>query len=394
MQQVGQIGADGMSEMVKGLSSRFTDDVERALARASDNLTLAGERIVQMSDRMDQSSGRVGTEMDFAVQRLSQAADDLRSAIGAAAQSTSGAFTQGAEQLLSIMNRTLEGIRDNTSEGSRALSAAAGEMREAAQGFRVEIERASADGGAAAREHIAAEGAHAAGAIDAAGKAVLSAVDRTTKEISDRTEEFVQKAGQTLLAPLDRITGGLGAIVASLDDGAAGMRRLSDGVRAGAEATQQAAANFKDSSRALVSAVGPIHSANERIERAVAQLKESSILAADTMVRSSKETAQSAAHTLAAAKEALGGHGRAIEASLEQLGKMLAQLNGQGERLDQIDEKLGKAFETYARQVATAVDSLFGHVRKMQDELSPALDTLRTIVEQAEQFTPESRRRL
>ncbi|WP_424363845.1 MotA/TolQ/ExbB proton channel family protein [Methylocystis parvus] len=122
MQQISQAGADGMGEMVKGLSERFSDDVGRALAKASESLVQAGDRIAALSERMDQSSGRVGTEIDAAVARLTQAVEDLRSAMGATAQTASGAFTQGAEQLLAVMDQTLEGIRDNTGESARALS--------------------------------------------------------------------------------------------------------------------------------------------------------------------------------------------------------------------------------------------------------------------------------
>jgi ABC-type transporter Mla subunit MlaD len=95
---------------------------------------------------------------------------------------------------------------------------------------------------------------------------------------------------------------------------------------------------------------------------------------------------------LKAAEQTLGGHSRAIEASLAGVGAMVDRLKGQGNRLDEIDEKLGGAFDAYTEHVDTAVDGLFEHVRRMQEELAPALDTLRAIVEQAEQFTPESRR--
>lgn len=400
MQQMGQASADGMDEMVKGLSARFSDDVGRALAKASESLVIAGDRIAALSDRMDQSSGRVGTEIDAAVERLTQSLDDLRASMNATAQATSGAFTQGAEQLLSVMNRTLEGIRDNTGEGSRVLSEAAADMREAAQRFRAEIEAAAAHGREAAQQQIVAEGDTAAKAIKSAGETVVDAVDRTTREISDKTERFAQKAAQELFAPLEQVTGQLGALVGTLSEGAAEMRRFSDGVRAGAQAGEQAAGSFRTASQDLTAAVTPIQSANERIETAIAQLQDSTSHAASTVVRSSEETARHAAETLAAAKEVLGGETRAIEAALSGLRDMLNRMKDQGDRLDaqtgrldDMDAKLDKAFEEYTSRVTMAVESLFGHVRKMQDELSPALDTLRAIVEQAEQFRPQSGRR-
>jgi len=392
LNQVGQAGSDGMNEMVKGLSARFSDDVGQALGKASESLVKAGDKIAQISDRMDQSSGRVGSEIDSAVNRLTQAVEDLRSGLGATAATTSGAFTQGADHLLSVMNQTLEGIRDNTSAGAKAVSAAAAEMREAANIFRTEIQSASSQSNAAVKEQIGAVGSHAAGAIGSASAAMLEALARSSQEISSQTESFAAKAAHDLFAPIDRISEQLGSMVATLSEGATGMQRLSDGVRAGAEASEKAAGNFRGASQDLVTAVTPIHSANARIETAVTQLRESTQNAADTVVRSSQLTAQSAAQTLAAAQEMIGGHSKSIEASLHAVSLMLAQLKGQGARLDTMDEKLGSAFDQYTNHVATAVDSLFGHVRKMQEELSPALDTLRAIVEQAEQFTPQSRR--
>ncbi|MBU3888563.1 hypothetical protein [Methylosinus sp. KRF6] len=381
IQQATQANADGMGEMVKDLSTRFSEDVGKALAEASASLVIAGDRIAAQSDRMDQSSGRVGAELDGAVNRLTQTLDELRNMMGASVQSTASAFTQGAEQLLAVMNQTLEGIRDNTAEGSSALSAAAGDMREAAQRFRAEIEDAAAQGRTAAQQNIVSEGDAAAKAIQIAGAGVVGAV-----------ELFTQKAAQELFAPMEQISGQIGALADSLSQGTAEMRRLSDGVRAGAQASEQAAGSFRAASQDLTAAVTPIRSANERIETAISQLQSSTSTAADTVARSSRETARSAAETLAAAQQTMGGHAKLIESSLSQLGVALDRMKGQGDRLDDMDEKLDKAFDEYTRRVATAVESLFGHVRDMQNELAPALDTLRAIVEQAEQFTPQSRR--
>ena len=495
IQQVGRMGADGLGVMIDDLSTRFSDDVGRALSKASESLVIAGDRIAELSIRMDQSSGRVGSEIDTAVASLTKAVDDLRNSLGdtaqtasgaftqgaehllsvmnetlegirdntgegaraisaaavemkeaasgfrneidnaarqggaaakehidaagasaateidtavasltkavddlrnmfdVSAQNTSGAFTQGAEHLLSVMNETLEGIRDNTGEGARAISAAAVEMKEAASGFRTEIDKAAKQGRAAAKEHIDAAGASAAEAIGSAGVMVLETAGRTSNEISKRSEQFVKMAGKQLIEPLEQITNQLSEIVATTTKAAGSMRRLSDGVNAGAEASEKAAVSMQKVSKDIAAAVNPIRMTNERIETAITQLKESMSDAATTVTRSSQATAQSAAQILDAAREALGGHSKLINASLGNLSELVDRMKGQGERLDVIDTKLGSAFDEYTNRVALAVDSLFGHVRKMNEELAPALDTLRTVVEQAEQFMPENRKR-
>lgn len=171
------------------------------------------------------------------------------------------------------------------------------------------------------------------------------------------------------------------------------MRRFSDGLRAGAEATEQAAGQFRGASQAFVEAATPLRASTQSIEEAIRQLSESTRDVSETVSRSAIATAASAESALANAQQILGGEAKAIEASLAGIATMLEKLRGQGDRLDDIDEKLGKAFEAYTTHVASAVEGMFGHVRNLQDQLNPALDTLSSIVEQAEQFAPESRRR-
>lgn len=393
LDRVGQIGADGMGTMVKDLSSRFSDDVGRALSQASEKLVVAGERIGELSSRMDQSSGRMGSEMDTAVTRLAQTVDDLREAMGATAATASGALTQGTEQLLAVMNDTLQGIRKNTGEGARAISAAASEMRQAAEAFRTELQEAAIAGSGAARDQMAAASAAASGAIDGAGRGILDAFGKSVIDIAKATEAFSTKASQDLLGPLDAISGRLGGMVTDLAEGTTSLRRFADGMRAGADATEQAAGQFRGAAQAFVEAATPMRASTASIESAIRQLSEATRNVSETVSRSAAATAESAASALADAQQILGGEAKAIEASLAGISTMLEKLRGQGDRLDDIDEKLGKAFETYTGHVASAVEGMFGHVSRLQDELNPALATLREVVEQAEQFAPESRRR-
>ena len=385
MDRVGKAGADGVGAMVDDLTTRFSQDVGQALTQASDKLVQAGDRIARISARMDLSSGKVGTELDAVVGRLARSADDLRAGMGVTADTTSGVFAKGAEQLLAVMNQTLAGIRDNTGEGARAMSAAAAQMSEAARKFSHELEGATRDGAASVGRQMSKTGAETSLVITGAGKALVGALGQTTMEV-------MQKADR-LLTPLAGIQEHLGAITASLAESESGMRRASDGVRAGAQASEQAAGTFRGASQSLVAAADPIRATTDRIEAALRQLSQATDGAAKTVTQAANSTAASAAHTLTSAQEVLGGQRRAIETSLQTVSEMLGKMRGQGEKLDDIDKKLGRAFDAYTANVDRAVGGLFVHVRDMQDALSPALDTLRAIVEQAEEFAPQSRKR-
>lgn len=392
VERVGKLGAEGVGDMVSGISDKLTDSIGIALTEASQKISDAGERLGLLADRLDQSSGRIGSEMEGVTERVAQAVEDLRAAITNTAEVTGGTFNEGAEKLLAVMNRTLEGIRDNTGEGARAMSAAAEDMRQAAESFKQEIESAARTGTEAAQERMKLAGQQVSSAIGDAGKDVANVFSRTSAEIARVAEEVSEKAGAGLLAPLAEIGSTLEGLVKQLNEGTSDMRRMADGVKAGADASEKAAGTFNGAASSLVAAVTPVKAVVDRMEGSIRQLTDSTQHAASTVSRSAEVTAESAASALAAAKEILQAEAKSIEHALGGVSVMLERLKGQGDRLDEMDGKLGQAFDLYTENVEKAVQGMFGHVRDLQERLNPALDTMREIVEQAEQFAPQSRR--
>lgn len=392
VEKVGKMGAEGVGDMVSGLSDKLTNSIGLALSEASQKISDASDRLGTLADRLDQSSGRIGSEMEGVTERVAQAVEDLRSALMNTAEETGSSFNEGAEKLLSIMNNTLEGIRDNTGEGARAMSLAAEDMRQAAQSFKQEIQAATHAGTEAAQERMKAASQQVTDEIDNAGKGMAEIFSRTSAEIANVAEDVSRKAGAELLSPLSELGSRLEELVQQLNQGATDMRRMSDGVRAGAEASEKAAGNFKGAASELVAAAVPIKTIVDRMDSSIRQLTDSTQHAASTISRSAEATAESAASALAAAREILSNEATAIESALSGVNHMLERLRGQGDRLDEMDGKLGKAFDLYTDNVEKAVQGMFGHVKDLQDKLSPALDTLQAVVDQAEKFAPESRR--
>jgi methyl-accepting chemotaxis protein len=330
--------------------------------------------------------------MEEVTERVANAVEELRSAIMSTAEVTGGTFNEGAEKLLAVMNRTLEGIRDNTGEGARAMSAAAEDMRQAAESFKQEIESATRTGTEAAQERMKLASQQVSTAIGDAGKDVADVFSRTSAEIARVAEEVSERAGAGLLAPLAEIGSKLEGLVKQLNEGTTDMRRMADGVKAGADASEKAAGTFNGAAGTLVAAVAPVKAVVDRMEDSIRKLTDSTQHAASTVSQSAEAVKESAASALAAAEGILRSESKAIEIALGNVSVMLERLRGQGDRLDEMDGKLGQAFDLYTENVEKAVQGMFGHVRDLQDRLNPALDTMREIVEQAEQFAPQSRR--
>lgn len=392
IEQVSRLGNDGVGEMVQNLSSRFSEDVGRALAQASERISLAGDQIKLLAERMDQSSGKMGNEMESAIGRLGQAVETLRDGMQQTADTATSAFNQGAENLLATMNSTLQGIKDNTGEGARAMGEAAADMKAAALGIRTELEAAAKQGAEAAQARMSESASQVSDAIGQAATQVLGAFGNTAGEITKATEAMTQKASSELLSPLSTIAEKLEGVMGMLTETSTALRRASEGIKEGAVASENASGSFRTSAQSLTNAADPIRAMMERIEVSTRQLRESSENSLSAIANAAKTNAEQSAMTLSAAQETLGGQHRAVESTLTNLQSLIAALRSQGERLDGIDEKLGKAFDSYQQQVATSVETLFDHVKTMQNELMPALDTMQSIVDQAENFAPKQAR--
>lgn len=392
LDQVGKAGTDGVGQMVTDLSSKFSDDVGRALSEASAQLSAAGDKIASLSDRMDRSSGQMGQEMEASVGKLAKAAEELTERLATAAETTDGKLNQGAERLLGIMNETLEGIRRNTAEGADALKEAAADMRASAGSFREELDAAAASGSEAVRSRMAAAGAEAEGAITGAGRGMADLVAQSGQDLLTASGEFREKLRSDLVDPITKVVEHLDSMADRLREGSGQIATAASQIKSGGEATRSAAEALTTVSRDMQAAAAPIRNSVERIESATTGLSKSMADATETVTRSSKETAQGAAQVLDAAKAALGAEQKLIEASLASLAEALEHIERQRAQIDDMDEKLGAAFGQFASHVKTSLDTFADHVRKMNGELAPALDTMREIVDQAEKFRPEQRR--
>jgi ABC-type transporter Mla subunit MlaD len=115
--------------------------------------------------------------------------------------------------------------------------------------------------------------------------------------------------------------------------------------------------------------------------------------ASQAVIRSSEEVAQSAARTLTVAGETIGGEQRAIATVVTSIEGLVRAMKGQGDRIDDIDTKLGGAFELYANSTETSMQAIRSHVQEMASELNTALDALRAIVDSLQAFEPQQSKR-
>lgn len=391
MDRMAKVGTEGVGGMINDLSDKFSSDVSGALANASESIELAGRKIGELAARMDQSSGSMNEQLVASIATLTTTLGEIRKNTEDSAARTGEVFREGAEKMLSVMSATLQDIRDNTGRGAEAIRDAAAEMRSAAATFKDELSNAAQAGALQVEGQMAMTADAASGAITEASQKVLGSFGETAQRIASMSTEMADRLSGDLLRPLDDIGEKLAGLSRELGNGTSEFRRLAEGVKTGADATLVAANTFRSASQDMTTAAAPIRSSVERIDGAVSKLQTSTTQTADIMVKGAQNTVQSAEAALKSASDILTGKQRAIEAALEGVKEVIDRMKGQGDKLDELDSKLGEAFEKYAKHVSSALEMMVDHAREMQAQLSPAIDQMREVVEQAERFIPQSR---
>ncbi|MFK7846329.1 MAG: hypothetical protein AB8G77_13610 [Rhodothermales bacterium] len=392
--KVSSMGASSMEGMVGDLSTQLSNSVGAALTRASESLGEATDRIGLMVDRMNSSNAQAGDGLQTALKQMTIALSDMRSEIATSGQTASSAMTEGADKLLGVMNETLSGIRENTSQGADAMRTAADDMRKAAESFREQLSEATADGVSAVQLRMEASSEEAGATIEGAGRTLLASFDHTSQEIARLGTEMGDTIGEELLSKLQSVSTQLSDFAEAIQKGASGAQIAASGMQSSAQSLTGAASSFDAASQDMIQASEPLRLSHERIESGLRNLGTTVDTVAETLTKSSAMIAENASHVMETAGAALGTEREGIHSALEATRAALAQLSTEAEKLDQIDEMLGRALQEYNNQLDSALGSAQDHITEMRKTLAPGIDTLRGVVEQAESFLPAQSRKV
>lgn len=363
-EQLGQSSEEGLGQMVGTLSDQISRDVGAALAEASGRLGDAADRLAVLAEQMENGTGRMGAEYEAIAARMGEQMAEMQTAMQSDLAQGREAMNEGVEALLKVVVECLTAIRENTSSGSQAIASAAADMRAAAEGFRQEIESAAGAGAITV-------GAEMQRAAEAAGGAIANATSELTAPLSDLAMRLEAAADAT-------------------QGGAESLAQLATAAQSGGEAIARGADRLERASTVMSSAADPIKDGISGLQASTREMTEGVSTALATARQHSDETSRRTRDALEAASQILGDQQTGISAAMEGLAAALREMRGQGDRLDTMDQKLGAAFEQYRTQVEATMNGTAEQVRGIVEILNPALDTMKSVVEQAEHFAPQS----
>ncbi|MWB77266.1 hypothetical protein GLS40_04445 [Pseudooceanicola sp. 216_PA32_1] len=387
-----QQSTSGLEGLVDGMSSQLSGSVAEALGRAGDRFDKAGDRIGLLVKQLALQSGRMGAGMEEAVGQMTRAMMELQTQLSTSAETASNTMTAGADRMLEAMNETLDGIRVNTGKGARALAIAASEMRTAAASIRSEMESAAQAGSEAAAQRLSLASGDAESAIHDAGRRMVETFGETSAELARMGQAMTGTVGTEIVGRLESLGKQIEEVLAGIDQSAEGFREIAGSVRDSAGQVDRAGLAIGSATDDLTRAIEPVRSSHERIEASLAAATEATRQTGEAVRGSGADVARNAVEVLETARVALGSEREGIAATLATVRETLNMLRGQGDRFDEIDEKLGAAFETYRENVEATLTTAEQHVRELHSILEPGVSTLREVVDQAESFIPVARR--
>ncbi|HBG98570.1 MAG TPA: hypothetical protein DDY29_07525 [Rhodobacteraceae bacterium] len=226
--------------------------------------------------------------------------------------------------------------------------------------------------------------------IGAQQTAMHEALQRDVQRATTAAGASIAEASAGITAPLAEIAARLEASAAAQHQATADMERLSGAARTAAQAMAGGAAQIETASAALSAAADPIRADLAMMAQSAREMSQGVRNALANAERHMNGTATRTRDALQAATDILGSQRDGIDRAMHGLAIALHELSGHGERLDQIDSKLGQAFETYREQVETTMESTALRVKEIVEILTPALATMESVVQQAEAFAPQA----
>ena len=228
--------------------------------------------------------------------------------------------------------------------------------------------------------------------------AVLNTMQSNTSQMGADMRLALQEASHEMVdsskqisKPLENLLEQLIQVAETTRQSASSLKGFADAAKAGGETISNSSRAFETAATAFSRASQPLTQSVEQLEKSSREMSQGLEKALTEVREQTHDTSVKTRDALDAAREILGAQHRGISDAMSGLAVALNELENQGERMDTIDAKLGSAFEAYRDQVNATMEDSASKVREIVEILNPALDTMKTVVERAEEYIPSSR---
>lgn len=316
---IAEISAPLKNEVPQIIASTITTSLEPILNKILEMSSQGvGDLVKNLSGQL---TGDIGQALTDASLKITDAGNAL-AAVAGQMNGNSSTMTERLNDTISALATTLEGIRLAAQSSSES---AKNDMQRAGQA--------------------------AGDLVSDTGRSIAARFEETATEVAHLSQTLTQRMTQDLLAPMSMVCEKLEQMNQEISIGSADIRRLNDGIRLGADQATAAATAFRNASENFQKYAAPVTAGADRNEATVAKMQ-SSVAALERAVVMALGVAESGL--------------QAINGTLDSVSTITGDFARQADRLDTMDETLGRAFERYGVQVEGALDMLRAQIAELR----------------------------
>ena len=362
LDKVGNSAGTEVSGMVGQIGDALNAKLNESLDEMSRTLSSINRSLVEVSERLATSGGSIGAEMSKGMAGLNSAIEDARrqfEADQAAAQKARDDDLESSRKAISVL---LEAIESNTRDNSAKMKEAAAGISEAVASLTTSISDAGQKAGERANSMISDIGADM-------NRQVLETGTDMTRQLSEVSEGFFaslsgfqEKIDTSLVEPIRTMARHLETSNVELEKHAAVIARSNTALESSAGALSTSSKNLENVAR-------PRSESIERSERI------------NTAIRTSLE---GCLNMMDASRKSVDQSMQTMKTAIEELEDIVGAA-------DEIDEKLGGAFQEITKGLTDSQDQIRRFSEEVTSRFGEGIQKIQQVLDGISEFQPSGR---
>ena len=307
--------------------------------------------------------------------------ESIEEAIAPAVKNISQGTSQGIENLVgNVAEQLVDGVQNSV----ESINSSVAEVSKLIEKVTTRLEQSSS-------------------AMENATKSISQSIEQSVAKSMNLGEEQIREAGKVVASGIESATDSMkgelidpmNTLVQTLDEFASIVKNsteeLSDytkSIEKSSLALDSANESIEKSSDMLTSAATPIQQAIHGIETSSLRMEEQLRTTSETMVSGVKEVTTHMVETVRGLSKAMESSQTTVQTCIKSLGNSISRFANQVENFNDIDEKLGNAFEEIKRSVEENVKLLRDYESDLNKNFTEALTRLQNVVATIEPFNP------
>lgn len=351
-----------VSGMVGELGNALHAKLNESLNEMSSTLSAINTSLLQVSERLTHSGGTLSQEIASGIDNIKVATDQLLRGIQDREQSAREARSQEQTATHEAISILLESIEQNTRDNSNNINEAAQNLAKAVESLTGAIQSAGDEVKKQATSAVQNAGDVATAAISTAGARVENSFADSTQTLLDGLKDFQNRVDSILVDPIKLMAAKLAVSNTAISENAVAMKEAAASNKLSADTLNRSTMSLASAAVPIRDSVASLAQINSQIGQSIAEMREA----------------------MDAALNVTNASNSAMKTAIQELQQVVM-------RADDLDEKLGGAFERILKGVEQSEEKVMDYVAQVTTKFTQATQSLQQVVDGISEFQPANK---